>query len=157
MAYQGLKKYQILVSHHSKSVSRQNSKYLDFVLVEVTHIVFKKHNVSLMLHKIKNASYSTQWPTKGLRNINLASHYSKSVSHNNSKCVDFELVQLTPIVEKFPISPSCCKRSKNNSYSRKWLTKGFHNIKLFPISKSVVSKNSKCLEFVLVQVSNTQS
>ena len=125
-----------LVSHYSKLVSRKNSKCLDFVLVQITCIVQKRHNVSLMLHKIKNDYYSSQWHTKGLRNINLTSHYSKSVSRKNSKCVDLVLVQLTPIVQKFPISPSCCQRSKNNSYSRKWLTKGFHNIQLFPIIQS---------------------
>ena len=88
-----------LFSHHSKSVSRQNSKCLDFMLVQLTRIVQEKHNVSLILHKIKNDSYSTPWHTKGFQYIKSVSHYSKSVSHN-SKCLDFVLVQATGIVKK---------------------------------------------------------
>ena len=103
-----------LVSYSSKSVSRKNSKCLDFVLVQVTHIVQKRHNVSLMLHKIKNDSCSTKWHTKGFENIKLVSHYSKSVSHKNSKCLDFVLVQVTHIVKKSKVS-SCYTRSKNDS------------------------------------------
>ena len=89
-----------LVSHYSKSVSRKNSKYLDFVLVQVTRIVKKRQNFSPMLHKIKNDSYSTKWRTKGFQNIQLVSHYSMSVSRKNSKCLDFVLVQVTLMVQK---------------------------------------------------------
>ena len=42
-----------LVFNYSKSVSRKISKCLDFVLVQVTGIVQKRHNPSFMLHKIK--------------------------------------------------------------------------------------------------------
>ena len=42
-----------LVSHYSKSVSRKNSECLDFVFVQVTPIVQKRHNFYFMLHKIK--------------------------------------------------------------------------------------------------------
>ena len=120
-------------------MSRKNSKCLDFVLVQVTGIVKKRH-------KIKNDSYSTQWHTKGFQNIKLVSHYSKSVSRKNSKCLDFVLVQVTGIVKKR-------HKIKNDSYSTQWHTKGFQNIKLVShYSKSVSRKNSKCLDFVLVQV-----
>ena len=90
-----------LVSQYSKSVSCKNSKCLDFVLVQVTRIVKKWHNLSFMLHKIKNDSYSTQWHIKGFQNIKFVSHYSKSVSCKNSKCLDFVLVQVTRIVKKW--------------------------------------------------------
>ena len=90
-----------LVSHCSKSVSCKNSKCLDFVLGQVTGIVQKRHNLSFMLHKIKkNDSYSTQWHSKGFQNIELVSHYSKSVSCKNSKFLDFVLVQVIGIVFK---------------------------------------------------------
>ena len=89
-----------LVSHYSKSVRPKNSKCLDFVLVQVTGIV-KKGTISLSCHtKSKNDSYLVQRHTKGFHNIKLVSHYSKSVRHKNSKCIDFELVQVTGIVEK---------------------------------------------------------
>ena len=104
-------------------------------------------------HYCQHDSYSTKWHTKGFQNIKLVSHYSKSVSCKNSKCLDFVLVQVTPIVQKGTISLSCYTRSKNDSYSTKWHTKGFQNIKLVSHhSKSVSRKNSKCLDLVLVQV-----
>ena len=132
MGFQNIK----LIFHYSKSVSHKYSKCLDFVLLQLTPIVEKGHNFSFVLQKIKNDCHSTEWPSNGFQNIKLVSHYSKSVGRKNSKCVDFVLVQLIPIVQKGPISPSCCKRSKNNSYSRKWHTKGFQNIQLFPIIQS---------------------
>ena len=90
-----------LVSHYSKAVSCKNSKCLDFVLVQVTSIFQKTHNVSPMLYiKSKNYSYSTKWHTKGFQNIKLVFHYSKSVSRKNSKCLDYVLEQVTPIVQK---------------------------------------------------------
>ena len=113
-----------------------------------------------MLHKIKkNDSYSTQWHTKGFQNIRLVCHYSKPVSHKNSKCLDFVLAQVTRIVKNDTLSPSCYTKSENDFYSTQWQTKGFQNIKLvFHYSKSVSRKNSKCLDFVLVQVThNTYS
>ena len=55
-AFQSVK----LVSLYSNSVSRKNSKCLDFVLVQVTGIV-QKDTISLSCHtKSKNDSYSTQ-------------------------------------------------------------------------------------------------
>ena len=52
------------------------------------------------MHYGKNGSYSTKQRTNGFQNIKLVSHYSESVSHKNSKCLDFVLVQVTPIVKK---------------------------------------------------------
>ena len=142
-----------LVSHYSKSVNRKNPKWLDFALVQVTTVVKRRHNLSFMPHKIKNDSYSTKWNTKSFQNILLVSYYSKSVSRKNSKCLDFVLVQVTPIVQKrhnFSFMPH---KIKNDSYSTKWNTKSFQNILLVShYSKSVSRKNSKCLDFVLVQV-----
>ena len=90
---------------------------------------------------------------KGSQKIKLVSHYSKSVRCKNSKCLNFVLVQVTPVVQKGTISPLCCTRSKNDSYSTKWHTKGFYNIKLVSdYSKSASCTDSKCLDFVLVQV-----
>ena len=104
-------------------------------------------------HYGQTDSYSTKRHTKDFQNIKLLTHYSKSVSRKNSKCLDFVLVQVTPIVKKGTISPSCYTRSKTDSYSTKWHTKGFQNIKLvFHYSKSVRRKNSECLDFVLVHV-----
>ena len=144
-----------LVSHYSKSVSHKKSKCLDFVLVQVTGIV-KKGTISLSYYtKSKNDSYSTIWHTKGFRNIKSVFHSSKSVNRENSKCLDFVLVQVTGIVKKYTISLSGYTKSKSNSYSTQWHTKGFQNIKLIShYSKSVSRKSSKSLYFVLVQVTD---
>ena len=102
--------------------------------------------------KSKNDSYSTQCHTKDFQNIKLISHYSNSVSHKNSKCLDYGLVQVTCILKHGTISPSCYTKSKNDSYSTQWHTKGFQNKLVCHYSKSVSHKNSKCLDFRLVQV-----
>ena len=47
----------------------------------------------------QNESYLTQWHTKVFQNIKLASLYPKSVSHENSKWVDFVSVQVKHIVQ----------------------------------------------------------
>ena len=108
-------------------------------------------------HYGQNHSYSTQWHTKSFQNIKLVSHYSKSVSCKNSKCLDFALVQLTHLAQKSTISPSCYTKSKYDSYSTQWHTNGFQNIKFVShYSKSVSRKNSKCLDFC-VGTSNTSS
>ena len=62
-------------------------------------------NILLPIHKKitnygQNDSYSTQCHTKGFQNIKLVSHYSKSVSRKNSKCLDFVLVQVTHVVKR---------------------------------------------------------
>ena len=141
-----------LVSHYLKSLSRKNSKCLDFVLVQVTCIV-QKSTISLSCYtKSKDDSYSTQWHTKGFQNIKLVSYYSKLVSHKNSKCLDFVFVPVGRIVPKSTIS-FMLHKIKNDSYSTQWHTRGFQTIKLVShYSKSASCKNSKCLDFVLVQV-----
>ena len=152
MAYQWLPKYQIRVPLF-KAVSHKNSKCLHFVLVQVTSIV-QKSTISLSCYtKSKNDSYSTQWHNRGFQSIKLVSNYSKSVSHKNSKCLDFVLVQLTSIVQKGPISPSCCKRSdkKITPIRVNGITKASKYAIISHYSKSVSRKNSKCLDFVLVQ------
>ena len=79
-------------------------------------------------HYGQNDSYSTKWHTKGVQNIKLVSHYSKSESRKNSKCFDFVLVQVTPIVQKrHGFSFMLHKTKKNDSYSTKWDTKGLKN------------------------------
>ena len=47
----------------------------------------------------QNESYLTQRHTKVFQNIKLASPYSKSMSHENSKWVDFVSVQVKDIVQ----------------------------------------------------------
>ena len=89
-----------LVSHYSKSVSCKNSNCLDFVLVLVTPIVQKGKISPSCYTRSNNDSYSTKRHTKGFPNIKLVFHYSKSVTRKNSKCLDFVLVQVTPIVQK---------------------------------------------------------
>ena len=134
-------------------MSCKNSKCLDFVLVLVTPIVQKGTISPSCYPRTKNDSYSTKSHTKGFQNIKLVSHYSKSVNRKNSRCLDFVLVLVTPTVQKGTISPSCYTKATNGSYSTKWYTNGFQNIKLVShYSKSVSRKNSKCLDFVLVQV-----
>ena len=77
-----------LVSLYSESVSHENSKCLHFVSVQVKHspkqAIFFSHS-----KRMKNESYLTQWHTKGFQNIKLVSLYSKSVSHENFKCLQF--------------------------------------------------------------------
>ena len=46
----------------------------------------KQANFSLLLNRLKMSHICH---TIGFENINLIFHYSKSVSHENSKCVDF--------------------------------------------------------------------
>ena len=50
----------------------------------------------------QNESYSIQWHTKGFLNIKLVSLYSKSVSHQNSKCLHFASVQVKHMVQNRP-------------------------------------------------------
>ena len=50
----------------------------------------------------KNESYLIQWHTNGIQNIKSVSLYSKSVSHENSKCLHFASLQIKPIVQKRP-------------------------------------------------------
>ena len=81
-------------------MSRKSSKCLDFVLVQVTRIVQKFKISPSCYTKSNNDCYSTQWHTKGFRNIKLVWYYSNSVSCKNSKCLDLVLVQVTHIVQK---------------------------------------------------------
>ena len=107
--------------------------------------------------KSNNDSYSTQWHTKGFQNIKIVSHYSKSVSHKNSKRLDFVLLQVKRMVKNRTISPSCYTKSENDFYSTQCHTKGFQNIKLvFHYSKSVSNKKFQMSSFC-VGTSNTYS
>ena len=116
----------------------------------------QKRTISISSYtRSKNDSHYTKSHSTGFQNIKLVLHYSKSVSCKNSKCLDFVLEQVTPIVEKGTFSTSCYIRSESDSHSTKWHTKRFQNIKLVsPYSKSVSRNNSKCLDFVLLQVTN---
>ena len=49
---------------------------------------------------------------KGFQKIQVVSHYSTSVSRNNSKCLDFVLVQVTSTVQKKEFSPILHKIKK---------------------------------------------
>ena len=101
----------------------------------------------------KYESYLTQWHTKGFQNINLVSLYSKSVSHENCKCLHFASVQMKHIVQKGPyfLIPNRMKTSESSL--TQWHTKGFQNIKLFSLhSKSKSRENCKCLHFASVQM-----
>ena len=91
-----------LVSLHSKSVNRENSKCLPFcVSTDETHSS-KKAIFSHSKQNEKNESYLTQWHTKGFQNIKLVSLYSKSTSCENSKCLHFPSVQMKHIFQKRP-------------------------------------------------------
>ena len=87
------------------------------------------------------------------QNIKLVSIYSKSVNHENSKCLHFASVQMKKIVQNRPFFLSFQTECENESYLTQWHTKGFHNIKLVSLySKSVSCGNSKCLHFASVQM-----
>ena len=89
-----------LVSLHSKSVNRENSKCLHFPSVQMKHIVQKRPFCSHSKQNEKNESYLTQWHTKGFQNIKLVTFHSKSVNRENSKCLHFASVQMKHIVQK---------------------------------------------------------
>ena len=140
-----------LVSLYSKSVSCENSKCLHFASIQMKHIVQKRPFFSHSKQNEKDESYLTQWHTKGFQNIKLVSHYSKSVSCENSKCLHFATVQKIHIVQNRPFF-SHSKQNERNSYLTQWHTKSFHNIKLVSLySRSVSRENSKCLHFASVQ------
>ena len=142
-----------LVSLHSKSVNRENSKCLPFcVSTDETHSS-KKAIFSHSKQNERNESYLTQWHTKGFQDIKLVSLYSKSASCENSKCLHFASVQMKHIVQKRPFLSHSKQNEKNESYLTQWHTKGFQNIKLVSLySKSVTCENSKCLHFASVQM-----
>ena len=100
----------------------------------------------------KNESYLTKWHTRGFQNIKLVFHYSKSVSHENSKCLHFPSVLMKHIVQNKPFLFSSQTKWQNESYLTQWHTKGFQNIKSVSLySKSVSCENFKCLHFAWVQ------
>ena len=98
MAYQRLPEYQI--SLYSKSVGLKNSKCLHYVSVQMKNIVQNRPFFLSFEIEWKNESYLTQWHTKYFPNITLVSVYSKSVRHENSKCLHFVSVQVKHIVQK---------------------------------------------------------
>ena len=68
-------------------MSCKNSKCLDLASVQVKSIVQKAH-FSLMLNWRKIWVIFDTMAYQGLLKYQLVSHYSKSVSHENSKCLD---------------------------------------------------------------------
>ena len=86
-----------LVSLYSKPVRHENSRCLHFVSVQVKHIVQNRQFYSLTQKKMKNESFLIQWDTKGFQNIKLVCLYSKSMSHENSKC-HFASVQVKQVL-----------------------------------------------------------
>ena len=104
-------------------------------------------------------SFQTEWKRwvifdtmayQRLPEYQISSHYSKSVSCENSKCLHFATVQKKHIVQNRPFF-SHSKQNERKSYLTQWHTKGFHNIKLVSLySKSVSCENSKCLHFASV-------
>ena len=96
-----------LVSRYSKSVSRKNSKCLDFVLVQATHLVQKAQS---LFHATQNQEM-TPFQHNGIPRVGTSNTCS-------SRRPNFSFM-----LEKI----------KKNSFSRKWHTKGFQNIQLFPI------------------------
>ena len=98
----------------------------------------------------KYESYLTQWHTKGFQNINLVSLHSKSVSHENCKCLHFVVSTDETHCSKRAIFSHSKQNEKNESYLTQWHTKGFQNIKLVSLhSKSVSRENCKCLHFAV--------
>ena len=91
-----------LVSFYSKSVSREISKCLHFVSVQVKHIVQNSQLSSLIRKDWKDESYLIQWDTKGFQNIKLVCPYSKSMSSKNSKYRHFASVQMKNTVQNRP-------------------------------------------------------
>ena len=91
----------------------------------------------------------------GFYNIKLFLHYSKSVSHETSKCLDFASVQVKPLLQKMTFS-LIQNRMRIIKMSLIWhnsILRPSKNIKLVShCSKSVSCKNSKCLDFASVQV-----
>ena len=75
-------------------MSHKNSKCLDFASVQVKQIVQQRLFFSHSKQNVKIDSYLTQWHTKGFLNIKLVSHYLKSVTCENSKCLEFASVQM---------------------------------------------------------------
>ena len=117
-----------------------------------------KQAIFLSFQTVKNESYLTQWHTKGFTNIKLVSLYSKSMSHENFKCLQFASLQMKNIVQNRPFFLLFQTERKNKSYLTQSHTKSFQNIKLVSIySKSVSRKNSKCLCFASVQIKTVQS
>ena len=53
-------------------------------------------------HYSQNESYLTQWHTKGFQHIKSVSFYSKSVSHENSKCLHYASVEMKNVVQNRP-------------------------------------------------------
>ena len=89
-------------------------------------------NILLLIQKKKvhygqNGYYSTKWHTKGFQNIKLVSHYSKSVSRKNSKCLDSVLVQVSLIVKK----------------KAEFLSHATENQKITPIQQNGIPRASK--------------
>ena len=105
-----------LVSLYSKSVSCENSKSLHFPSVQMKHIVQKRPFCSHSKQNEKNESYLTQWHTNGFQNIKLFSLYSKSVSHENSKCLHLASVQMKHIVQERPFFSHSKQNEKKMSY-----------------------------------------
>ena len=91
-----------LVSLYSESMSCGNSKCLHFPSVQMKHIVQNRPFSFSFQTEWVNESYLTQWHTKGFQNIKLVSLFSKSVSHENSKCLHFASVQMKQIVQNRP-------------------------------------------------------
>ena len=137
-------------------MSRRNSKCLHFASTQMKHIVQKRPFLLSFQTEWKNKSYLTHWHTKGFQNIKLVSLYSESVSHENSKCLNFTSVQMKYMVQNRPFFLSFQTEWKNESYLTQWHTKGFQNIKLVSTySKSVSRENSKCLHFVSLQMKHS--
>ena len=103
--------------------------------------------------KSKNDSYSAKWHSKGFQNIKLVSHYSESESTENSECLDFVLLQVTPIVLKRH-NFSCMLHDIQTSLPfHKMVFDGLPKYQIiFPLFKVSYCKIPNVLNFVLVQV-----
>ena len=124
--YQNIK----LTSFYSKSVSRENSKCVDFASVQLKHILQNSHFSS---HSKQNEKMSHIWHNdipRASKKIKLVSRYPKSVSRESPKCVDFLSVEVKHIAQNRPFFLSCQTEWKNESYSTQWHIKNFQNIKL---------------------------
>ena len=142
-----------LVSIYSKSVSHENSKCFHFPSAQMKRMVQNRPFYSLIPSRMKNESYLTQWHTKGFQNMKLVCLYSKSVSHENSRCLHYAPVQMKNIVQNRPFFLSFETERKNESYLTQWHTKYFPNITLvFFYSKSVSHENLTCRHFASVQM-----
>ena len=97
MAYQRLPEYG--VSFSLFKVSELWKFQMSSFCVSTGETQFKTGHIFLIPNRInKNESYLTQWHSKGFQNIKLVSLYSKSVSHENSKCLHFTSAQMNHIV-----------------------------------------------------------